>query len=117
MSDAEAPRPKLLPVEQWGDAYGFLDHVRARPGMWVRADSLHELETLLCGYGVALMIHGIDERFAFGPRGPFADWIGRQFGWSLTLGWATAIEEHAEGEPPLEVFFRLADEFRCSAPG
>ncbi|WP_329095507.1 hypothetical protein OG979_12815 [Actinomadura citrea] len=115
MADTKGTRPKIRPVEQWNDAYGFLDQVRARPGMWVRGHSLRELETLLCGYGVALLIHELDEHFAFGPRGPFSDWLEQQYGWSLALGWAAAIEDHAEGESPLERFFQLVDEFRRSA--
>lgn len=43
--------------------------------MWVRDHSLRELQTLLYGYGVALLIHEVDEHFAFGPRGPFSDWL------------------------------------------
>jgi hypothetical protein len=116
VADTEAPRSGFHP-EQWGDAYGFLEQVRPRPGMWVRGGSLRELEGLLCGYGVALMVHGIDEHFAFGSRGPFSDWLERRFGWSMVFGWAAAIEEHAEGKPPIERFFRLVDEFRCSEPG
>ncbi|MFV2176976.1 hypothetical protein ACFHW2_36550 [Actinomadura sp. LOL_016] len=115
MADTEGTRPKFRPVEQWGDAYGFLDQVRARPGMWVRDRSLRELETYLYGYGVALGVHQVDEPFAFGPRGPFSDWLGWQYGWSLVLGWAAAIEDHAEGEPPLERFFQLVEEFRRSS--
>ncbi|MEV5824799.1 hypothetical protein AB0L25_04410 [Spirillospora sp. NPDC052242] len=112
MDDAGRARPKVHPVEEWGDVYGLLEQVRARPGMWIRGHSLRELEILLCGYGIALMVHEVDEGFAFGPRGPFSDWLGQRYGWSLVLGWAAAIEDHAEGEPPLERFFRLVDEYR-----
>ncbi|WP_034520781.1 hypothetical protein [Actinomadura rifamycini] len=96
------------------DAYELLEHIRKRPGMWIRGGSLRELEVLLCGYGIALMVHGVDEGFAFGPRGPFTDWLGWHYGWSTALGWAAAIESHADGEAPLDRFFQLVDEFRRS---
>ncbi|MFI0355949.1 hypothetical protein [Actinomadura sp. 9N407] len=108
---------KPVPVAECNDAWEFLDQVRARPGMWVRGGSLRELEVMLCGYGVALLVHGIGEDFAFGPRGRFSDWLNERFGWSLVLGWAAAIEAHADGEPALEMFFRLVEDFRLTAPG
>jgi hypothetical protein len=92
------------------DAYGLLDQVRIRPRMWVR--SLQELENLLVGYDAALKIHRIDERFDLWPTGPFADWLYWRFGWGMACGWATAIEQHADGEP-LEVFFQLLDDYRA----
>ncbi|QEV04400.1 hypothetical protein CP971_34185 [Streptomyces viridifaciens] len=82
--------------------------------MFVRNGSLDELGLLLSGYGLALRIHGVDERFDLDPVGPFAQWLSWTRGWSMVCGWATAIEQNCGDEPPLEAFFRLLDEWRAS---
>ncbi|ATY16352.1 hypothetical protein CU254_13640 [Amycolatopsis sp. AA4] len=81
--------------------------------MRLRQRSLRDLQILLLGYGVALDVHGIDEEFEWRPVGPFAQWLEARFGWPMALGWAAAVEEHADGEDPLDVFFRLRDEYRA----
>ncbi|ANN21588.1 hypothetical protein SD37_06175 [Amycolatopsis orientalis] len=81
--------------------------------MWIRDGSLRALENILIGYSVALDVHGIDEKPVMWPDGPFAQWVQSRFGWSMSAGWAFAIQAHAEGEEPLEVFFRLLDEYRA----
>ena len=56
--------------------YDWLEHVRLRPGMYVRDGSLQELGLLLFGYQVALQLHGVDEEFELQPSGgPFAQWL------------------------------------------
>ncbi|MGI5171439.1 hypothetical protein ACQEU3_44530 [Spirillospora sp. CA-253888] len=117
MSAERSSKSKFTPIEEWGDVYGFLDQVRARPGMFVRHGSLSELETLLAGYSIALVVHGIDEPQVFTANGLFAHWLAQEFGWPMVLGWAVAIEARAGQEPALEVFFRLVDDFRPIAPG
>ncbi|MFF4215434.1 hypothetical protein [Streptomyces nondiastaticus] len=115
MSADLGDRPKLKPFDEWRDIYDALENVRQRPGMWVRDGSLRELSVLLWGYHLALQVHGVDERFALDPAaGPFAQWLSRTRGWSLSCGWATAIEENAGGVPPLEAFFHLLDEWQAS---
>ncbi len=83
------------------------------PGLWLPQGSLRVLENMLVGYSVALDVHGVDEEFAMWPSGPFAMWLQDRYGWGMALGWARAIEEHADGEEPLTVFFRLLDEYRA----
>ncbi|SMD06686.1 hypothetical protein SAMN05660733_03813 [Lentzea albidocapillata] len=80
--------------------------------MWVRGRQLRELETMLLGYGIALEVHGITESFLLNPGGPFSDWLYARFGWGMACGWAHAITENAGKEAPLDLFFRLADEYR-----
>jgi hypothetical protein len=63
-------------------------------------------------YSTAQSVHDIDEPSAFSPVGPFAEWVRSRNGWSMNCGWAAAAERHADGEAPLEVFFRLLDECR-----
>ncbi|MGC7097089.1 hypothetical protein ACPZ19_20645 [Amycolatopsis lurida] len=75
------------------------------------------MENILVGYSVALAVHGVDEKSAMWPNGPFAQWLETRYGWSLALGWAHAIEEYADGAEPLPVFFRLLDEYRTEVPG
>ncbi|MGW5700465.1 hypothetical protein [Amycolatopsis japonica] len=112
MTAASAERPK--PIDQCQDVQEILDQIRLRPGMWLRQRSLRDLQSILFGYGVALDVHGLDEKFAMGAAGPFAQWIEARFGWPMAMGWAVAIEEHADGEEPLDVFFHLLDEYRAS---
>ncbi|MEV6103055.1 hypothetical protein [Nocardia sp. NPDC051981] len=99
------------------DVYDLLDHsVRRRPLAWARGGSLQELQAILVGYSVALEVHSIPEEFALGPIGPFARWLESKYGWGMSLGWATAIEQHlCDGETATDVFFRLLDEYRYPA--
>ncbi|MGW6784178.1 hypothetical protein [Streptomyces sp. NPDC054987] len=107
------PRPKS--IAEWQDAFDFVEQVRLRPGMFVRNGSVQQLSTMLFGYSVALLVHGVDEEFVFDPAsGPFARWLSHEYGWSMATGWARAIEHYLPDELPLEAFFRLLDEFRAS---
>lgn len=72
MSADLGDRPKPKPFDELQNLYDVLEHVRQRPGMFVRNGSLDELGLLLSGYGLALRIHGVDERFDLDPVGPFA---------------------------------------------
>ncbi|TVT62642.1 hypothetical protein FNH05_00675 [Amycolatopsis rhizosphaerae] len=86
--------------------------------MWIK--SLRDLELILHGYGVALSVHGIDDTFVFAAGGgAFAKWVQARHGWSMACGWARAIEDHAEEEEPLALFYRLLDDYRSrrSDPG
>ncbi|MFI8943231.1 hypothetical protein [Streptomyces syringium] len=108
-----AGRPKALPVEEWRGVYDLLEAVRQRPNAWVRNGSLEELAVLMFGYHLALQVHDIDESFEFHRgSGGFASWLSMTRGWSMAIGWDAAIVENLPGEPPLEAFFRLIDEYR-----
>ncbi|WP_329104147.1 hypothetical protein [Streptomyces sp. NBC_01439] len=112
MSAELGDRPK--PSDEMRDVYDVLEHVRLRPGMFVRDGSLQELALILAGYGTALHVHDVGEHFDLAPVGPFADWLCRSRGWSMSCGWATAIELNVQDEPPLSAFFRLLDEWRAA---
>jgi hypothetical protein len=106
------------PASEWVDVYDLLEQVRIRPGMFVRRGSVQELGTMLVGYSLALQVHGVPERFDLRPAlGPFAKWLSETQGWSMALGWDTAIEANAHGVAPLELFFNLLDEYRATASG
>ncbi|MCY0933858.1 hypothetical protein [Streptomyces sp. H34-S4] len=114
MSTASGDRPKLKHLAESRDVYDLLEHVRVRPGMFVRGGSLRELEKLLVGYRAALQVHHLDEDFAFAPAGgPFAEWLSATRGWSMARGWASAIERQLPDEPALDAFFRLLGDFRA----
>ncbi|MGW8885935.1 hypothetical protein [Streptomyces sp. NPDC055749] len=116
MTDDRELRPR--PIGELRNAFDLVEQVRLRSGVWVRNGSVEELSTMLFGYSVALQVHGVDEDFVFHPAaGPFAQWLGWKYGWSMATGWASAIERHLPDEPPLEAFFRLLDEFRESTAG
>ncbi|RDI31092.1 hypothetical protein DFR72_104429 [Lentzea flaviverrucosa] len=105
-----------MPPAEYGDTWGMLEQVRLRSGMWVRERQLRDLQATLLGYGIALEVHGIDEPFPFYPGGHFAAWLHERFGWGMSCGWAGAIEEISGTEDPLDLFFRLADEYRGHLP-
>ncbi|WP_017592810.1 hypothetical protein [Nocardiopsis potens] len=107
----DAPERKTGPLERCGDVYGLLDQIRLRPSVWVPGGSLHDLQNILIGYDAALVVNGL-ERSAFWPTGPFADWLHERYGWSMSTGWARAIEREAGAEEPLRAFLRLLDEYR-----
>ncbi|MFE6225383.1 barstar family protein [Microtetraspora glauca] len=95
------------------DVYDFLDQVRLRPGMWLRAGSLHDLQTMLIGYQVALGVHSIDDPCDFWPGGAFSQWVGARRDGTGSLGWAADIERSTpDGSTPVEEFFRLLDAYR-----
>jgi hypothetical protein len=107
----DLPEP-LQPLDQARSIYDVLEHIRARPGMWVRQSSLRELDAILFGYGLALDVHGFAEPFDFHPvDGAFPVWLTEKCGWSPAIRWSAAIERNLPDEPPLDAFFRLLDEF------
>jgi hypothetical protein len=118
MSTSTSPKPQPRPLSECSDVYDVLrDNIQLRPGMWVR--SLKELEIMLHGYGVALQVHRVTEPHPFSINGKFSEWLRKRFGWGMSLGWAYAIEKCAKDEAPLDMFFRLAEEYRLeqlSAP-
>lgn len=80
--------------------------------MWIRGRSLEQLQSVLIGYKVALLVHGVDEEFAFWPDGPFDRWLERH-GMRSGVGWAVEIQRRT---PPdrcaVREFFEYLDEFR-----
>ncbi|KJK49047.1 hypothetical protein UK23_15070 [Lentzea aerocolonigenes] len=106
-----SPRPKLPSEHE--DVYGLLEDIRLRPELWVPGRRLGTLQTLLWGYGLALEVHGVEEQFAFGSSRDFSSWLAARFGWGMSLGWACAIEEYGGADDPLDLFFRLVDEYRA----
>ncbi|TGN78870.1 hypothetical protein E5082_24835 [Streptomyces griseoluteus] len=96
--------------------YDFLDQIRLRPGTWLRGGSLHDLQTMLIGYQVALGVHSIDDPCDFWRGGAFGQWLGTRLGGTSPLGWAADIERNMpDGSTPVEEFFRLLDAYRSEA--
>ncbi|MEU3074254.1 barstar family protein [Streptomyces laurentii] len=95
------------------DVYDFLDQIRLRPGMWLSGGSLHDLQTMLIGYQVALGVHSIDDPCDFWHGGVFSQWLGTRLGGNSPLGWAADIERNTpDGSTPVEEFFHLLDAYR-----
>jgi hypothetical protein len=101
-------RPSMRNVFEW------LDLVRARPSMFVGDLGLRCLENLTHGYQTALYAHHLDEGV---PQmtSHFSSWLRLKKRWSLSCGWAFAIEEHAK-DAAWETFFELIDEYRKLLP-
>lgn len=98
------------------DVYDFLDQVRLRPGMWLRGGSLHDPESMLMGYQVALGVNSINEPCDFWHGGAFSKWLGTRLGGTGPLGWAADIERNTPaGSTPVDEFFRLLDAYRSDA--
>jgi hypothetical protein len=113
MSESTSEKRRPRPLGELTDVFDFLEEVRLRPGMWVR--SLDQLHSVLCGYRVALEVHGIGEQFDFWPLGPFADWLWARLGRHSSLGWWVEIEREAEAaaSDPIDLFFVFVDEYRA----
>jgi hypothetical protein len=98
------------------NVFGFLDHVRARPAMYISGNSLAELETLICGYYIALGVHGkVEPVPSMGSH--FNTWVGCRTGWSTCKGWAFAItSQHSDPDAALRQFLAFVDEYRKLRP-
>lgn len=89
----------------------WLQLIRRRPGMYLRDNSLSDLETLIHGYEMALLSHGDPEsRAEFNSE--FCDFLRNSRGWSLSCGWAAAISAQSSNEDDaLELFYEILKEF------
>jgi hypothetical protein len=95
------------------NVFAWLDNIRARPAMYLRNNSLQELEYLVWGYYAALYIHGIVEAVPHMTR-HFRAWLYYRNGWSQSLGWAAAFDRtHSGPEQRLASFFSFVDEYRA----
>mgnify|MGYP004001577553 CR=1 len=91
--------------------FTLLDNIKKRPDMFIRNQSLKNLEILILGYYIGLSNHKIVEDV---PEitDHFQTWIYHKYGWSTSAGWAHAIETHAKKQKPLNLFFKIIDEYR-----
>jgi hypothetical protein len=106
---------KFYERPSYGNVFGWLDAVRARPGMYIGDGSLAELETLIGGYMTALHVHHLDEGVPqMGSH--FRAWLRLHTGWSMSCGWAHALREHVPQEEQLARFFAFVDEYRRLRP-
>ncbi|MHC0432545.1 barstar family protein [Streptomyces sp. O3] len=113
MPTEDFPAPTAKHWQDCTDVYDFLDQIRLRPGMWLPGGSLHDLQTMLIGYQVALGVHSIDDPCDFWHGGAFSQWLGTHLGGTSPLGWAADIERNTpDGSTPVEEFFRLLDAYR-----
>ncbi|MDX3326930.1 MULTISPECIES: barstar family protein [Streptomyces] len=113
MSTEDLPASTAKHWQDCTDVYDFLDQVRLRPGMWLSGGSLHDLQTMLIGYQVALGVHSIDDPCDFWHGGAFSQWLGTRLGGSSPLGWAADIQRNTpDDSTPVEEFFRLLDAYR-----
>jgi hypothetical protein len=97
------------------NVFHWLDSVRVRRSMYVQ--SIAELETMVHGYYAALGTHEISENGPQLTQGHFGVWLRETTGWSLSAGWAYAIEHNAESDVDVfDFFFSLVDQYRVLTP-
>ncbi len=98
------------------NVFDWLDDIREKPGMYLGARSLRDLETLICGYYAGLHVHGIVEVV---PEmiGHFRAWLHRRTKWACNCGWAFAIDlRFPDRDTALAKFFALVNEYRMLKP-
>ena len=97
--------------------FDFLRVVQSRPEMFLSGESpLQQLQAQLVGYYWALHMHDLDEQVPEMYR-HFNTWLRGQTGWSLSCGWAHAIEANVEpDQAPLDVFFSFVDQYELLRP-
>ncbi|ANM29357.1 hypothetical protein ABI59_06770 [Acidobacteria bacterium Mor1] len=93
--------------------FDLLDRVRARPHMFVRQGRLEELEAMLWGFEYALLTRGIVNPLPSMMQSGFSQWLRLKYRWSLSAGWAYAIQAHAApGQSSIDLFFELFAQYR-----
>jgi hypothetical protein len=104
-------------VEQFEKSvFGILDHARIRPAMFMRDNSLRELDLLIRGYCLGVWVHGKVEPVP-SMELHFGDWLYCRTGWSTCKGWAYAISsQYPDRDAALSQFFAFVDEYRKLRP-
>ncbi|ASP33468.1 hypothetical protein [Labrenzia sp. VG12] len=99
--------------------YEYIAQMKARPGMFTKDKALDTLEVMLHGYVACLKANGLREEYDGRPFEPsaFSIWLYEELGWSGSLGFAWAIEQHTEGrDAAFDRFFELVGRYRHSSP-
>ena len=96
--------------------FDWLDLARSRRTMF--AQSLPELQSMISGYYTAMRVHQIDESLPKLTQGHFGVWLREKTGWSLSMGWARAIENEIGPvvDDQFMQFFSFLDEYRSIVP-
>ena len=97
------------------DIYSLLDEIRESPSAFITDRELKQIESIILGYGKALVNHGIKESVPDMLQ-HFSEWIFYRCGWSTSRGWVNAIQDNKRKEDGLSLFFQLVDEFRQLKP-
>ena len=97
------------------NVYDYIEEMRTKPGMYSPDLSLAPLEKLLWGYCACLNSHKIIETYEgrkFDPT-EFSAWLYDEKGWSASLGFSKAIEEHfSDADAAFNKFFKLVQDYR-----
>lgn len=96
-------------------APNLLDHIRKRPGMYLGECSLSALSGVICGYQMALGVHGIEDDASLRLPDDFNDWVAyRLHHRESTSGWRKMILGASGDEAAAFTrFFELLDEHKA----
>lgn len=111
------PPERVRSEESSGGSGIFSSWFDTRPGMYCDPTNhpLSTLDTMLCGYDIALGDHHVSDE-GRGFNGALRAYLLVRFGWSTACGWADAIRQHLrDGEDELSKFFTLVDELKTVA--
>lgn len=94
-----------------GDERDFLSMLRARPGMYLAANSFQRLNAFLDGYRAALHTLGLGDDHCILPW-TFHDFVQTKYGIHDARGYSSIIAMHEpDDEKALWLFFDLLDEY------
>ncbi len=94
-----------------GEERDFLRRLRARPGMYLAANSFQRLISFLDGYRGALYTLGLDDDHCILPW-IFHDFVQTKYGIHDSRGYSSIIPMHEpDDEKALWLFFDLLDEY------
>ncbi|MCM1540144.1 MAG: hypothetical protein NC121_02665 [Blautia sp.] len=88
----------------------LLNRLRARPGMYLAANSFQRLTNFLDGYRAALYAHGLSNDHCILP-GRFHDFVQTKYGMHDARGYYIISMYEPDDEKALWLFFDLLDEY------
>jgi hypothetical protein len=98
----------------------LLGEIHDRPGLWLGVKTLTGLRSLLFGYEIACVIHGVAKTERLPDDVPwqgFSDWLAERFDKvGRRFDWGSLLLEHSQSEEDaFDRFFALLAEYEARA--